>query len=139
MKTADDEAKSIGFSALALLSGLLFTGSAAAWENGIWVKVTRPMVACTAVDDDPSLQALLLAYLSAKPKPSALPEKCRILKSGEKFQLDGEQTEKDTHVVVKMWEGVCPRGCLPTMMPVYAPPRRLVRAYLRPTDPPEGW
>ena len=118
---------------------LAFVGTAKAWENGIWVEVTRPMVACGAVNDDPALRDLLLDFLAQMPKASQLPDKCRMLQVGEKLQLDGEQAEADTQVVVKMWEGVCPRGCLPTMTPLYAPPRRLVGAYLRPTEPPEGW
>jgi hypothetical protein len=75
------QVKSAGI-AVVLLSALLAIGSAAAWENGVFVEVTRLMVACTAVNDDPSLKVLLLAYLSTKPKPSALPERCRILEPG---------------------------------------------------------
>lgn len=62
-----------------------------------------------------------------------------MLKVGEKYELDGDQTEADPLAVVKMWEGVCPQGCLPTMMPVYAPPPGEVGAYLRQTTPPAGW
>jgi hypothetical protein len=35
--------------------------------------------------------------------------------------------------------GKLPEGCVPSMTPVYAPPRRLVGIYLRPIKPPKGW
>jgi hypothetical protein len=60
-----------------------------------------------------------------------------MLKVGDKFLLDDEQTEADTHIAVKMWIRNCLRDCVPAMSAVYAPPRRLVGAYLRPTKAPK--
>jgi hypothetical protein len=128
-----------------LLSGLLFattTSLAIAGKNTPvskteWVVVSRPMMACGAPDDDISLRQTLLDTFA---NPDAkLPESCALLKVGEIYLLDDEQSEADTKIAVKMWAPVCPKGCVPAMTSVYAPPRRLVGIYLRPTKPPKGW
>ncbi len=108
-------------------------------EPDKWVEVTRPMISCGATNDDPNLKDLLLETLIKSPSNLKLPAGCEMLRVGGKYMLDEWQTEEDTEIVVKMWAGVCPSGCLPTMTPVYAPPRRIVGAYLRPTTAPYGW
>ena len=105
----------------------------------VWVEVTRPVLSCGAINDSPSLQNLLLDTLVHPPANGKLPEGCSQLVVGDKYLLDDKQSEEDTKNFVKMWAGVCPHGCVPYMTPVYAPPRRIVGVYLRPTNPPPGW
>ena len=108
-------------------------------RRDVWVVVTRSTIACGNTDEDVSFVSLLLDTLKHPSSNGKLPEGCRNLKVGEKFLLDDRQTEAETKIAVVLWEGICPRGCLPSMIPLYAPPRRLVGAYLKPTKPPKGW
>lgn len=108
-------------------------------KKSIWVAVTHPMLSCTAAVDDPALIELLFENLTNMSDQKNFPEGCDMLEVGEKYLLDDEQSEEETKKVVKMWAGTCPQGCVPAMMPFYAPPRSIVGAYLRPTSPPKGW
>jgi hypothetical protein len=105
----------------------------------IWVQVTRPMYACESTNDSAELRALFLGSYLHWVDGKGTANGCRVLKLGEVFLLDHEQTEADTKIVVKMWSPVCPRGCVPSMTPVYAPARSIAGDYLRPVPPPRGW
>ena len=104
-----------------------------------WVVVTRSVISCGDVWDNPKARQRLFNTLANPPSDGRLPENCALLKVGDKYLLDDQQSDEDARIVVKMWAPVCPKGCSPTMTPNYAPPRQLIGAYLRPTDPPEGW
>lgn len=104
-----------------------------------WLQVTRPMYACESTDDSPELRALLLNSYLVWRDSNATAKGCRVLRVGEIFLLDHEQIEADTKIVVKLWSPVCPRGCVPSMTPVYGPARNIAGDYLRPVAPPKGW
>jgi hypothetical protein len=146
----------MGLTSRLLASGILlfsFASSASAVDQSkqsrpkagvpkqVWVIVTHPMMSCGAPDDDVSIRQTLLDVLARSPAEGKLPEGCSMLKVGTTFMLDHEQSEAETKIAVKLWAPVCPQGCVPsmTLTPVYAPPRRLVGIYLRPTKPPKGW
>jgi hypothetical protein len=97
-----------------------------------WVQITKPMVACEAIEDNPNLATGVIVYLATGTKE----EGCEALKVGDKLELDGEL--KSTGVV-KFWRPVCKPGCSPFMTPVYAPLRSRVGNYYRKTSPPKGW
>lgn len=122
---------------LSLLFIVASTGLSFAAQK--WVEVTRPMLGCGNVSDSAELRSLLLATFPQWKARKPLPEGCRVLKRGEKFTLDDEQTAADKKTVTKIWAPVCPRGCVPSMTPVYAPPKNAVGIYLRSTRPPAGW
>jgi hypothetical protein len=125
---------------LGLAVAIALTGAGHAQTKPIpenWVQVTRPMLACGAVNDSAELRALLLATYPAWKSGKPLPEGCRHLKVGEKFVLDHEQTEADRRVVTKMWARVCERGCVPAATPVYAPAQNVAGVYLRTTRRPK--
>ena len=105
--------------------------AAAGDSPDVWVAATRSMLACTAVNDDRSLADLVLETLIHPRTDGNLPEACYMMAPGDVFILDDEQTAAETEIFVKLWSPVCSSGCLPSMVPVYAPPRRLVGAYLR--------
>src|SRR5688572_4538753 len=117
-------------SAMSLLAVLALCQPAGA-DDHRWVEVTRPMLACDATDDDGLLRRQFLDFLDSMPKAAPLPANCRrTLQVGEKYILNGSQSEADTQLLVKMWTAACPGG--PQLIrPVYAPPRRMVGAYLR--------
>jgi hypothetical protein len=144
----------MGVTSRLLASGILlfsFASSASAVDQSkqsrpkagmpkqVWVVVTHPMMSCGAPDDDLSIRQTLLDVLAHPPAAGKLREGCGMLKVGTTFMLDDEQSEAETKIAVKLWALVCPQGCVPSMTPVYAPPRRLVGIYLRPTKPPKGW
>jgi hypothetical protein len=104
-----------------------------------WVQVTRAMVACGAVNNSPELRSQLLSAIPLWKARKPLPEGCRVLKIGEKFLLDADQTADDRKTATKLLAPVCPRGCTPSMTPVYAPARAKVGIYLHRTRPPAGW
>lgn len=104
-----------------------------------WVQVTRPMYVCDSIQDSDELRALFLSSYLHWRDGKAPANGCRVLKEGEIFLLDHEQTEADTKIVVKMWAPVCPRGCVPSMTPAYGPPRIIAGDYLRPVNAPKGW
>ena len=104
-----------------------------------WVEVTKPMIACEAVNDDPALPHRLLDSLMKLQAFEAPVTDCKALAIGDKLQLDDRQTEEQRKLFVKSWRPVCPHGCSPYMTPVYSPSKAQVGAYLRPTHPPKGW
>ena len=61
-----------------------------------WVQVTKPVVACEAVDESPNLATGVLVYL----KTRTLEQGCASLKTGDKLELDGELQSTG---VVKLW------------------------------------
>lgn len=124
---------------LLVLPGVAWSADKAKKHRDTWVMVTRPVLSCGSMKDSEQLKETLLDALVHPMPGGALPEGCSLLSVGDKYLLDGEQTEEETQIVVKMWAGVCPKGCLPTMTPIYAPPRRLVGRYLKPTKAPPGW
>jgi hypothetical protein len=122
---------------IAALVIVLFGCEQAAADEDRWVKVTRPMLACEVADDDGLLRQQFLGFLASMPEAAPLPAKCRrVLQVGAIFVLDSTQTEADTQLLVKMREGYCLEGTAPKRQ-VYAPPRRMVGAYLRPISPPQ--
>lgn len=110
----------------------------AGWKFGAWLEVTKPMYACSGVQDTPELKSKFLDSLPTWISGGKVPSDCELLRVGEKYALDDDRIDGDPGFV-KMWEPVCPRGCVPAMTPVYAPPRSAVGPYLRPTAPPKGW
>src|SRR5687768_16007334 len=101
-----------------------------------WVEVTRPMLAYDAGHEDPLLRRQFLDFLASMPEAAPLPSKCgRTLQVGEKYILGGAQTHADTHLLVTLRDVVCPGENGPQNL-VYAPPRRIVGAYLRPIRDP---
>jgi len=108
-------------------------------KKPMWVVVTHKMLACQSTTDDPSQRDLLLNTLAHPPTDGNLPDGCELLRVGQKFLLDDEQTESDTKIAVKMWIPNCIKGCVPYMSVVYSPPRSVVGDYLRPTRPPRGF
>jgi hypothetical protein len=127
--------RSLLFIVIALVS---VTSAGIAAENR-WVEVTKPMIACEAVTDNPSLPHHLLDSLMKWQAFEAPAEGCKALAVGDKLQLDDQQTEAQTKLFVKSWRPVCRHGCSPYMTPVYSPSKAQVGAYLRPTKPPKGW
>lgn len=105
----------------------------------IWVVVTHKMLACQSTIDDLSLRDLLLNTLAHPPADGNFPDGCELLRVGQKFLLDDQQSESETKIAVKMWIPNCIEGCVPYMSVVYSPPRTIVGAYLRPTRPPRGF
>jgi hypothetical protein len=128
----------LGALMLATTTSLAVAGNRNTIPKIEWVVVSRPMMACgDQGDDDTALRQTLLDTFA---HPNAqLPEGCAMLKVGEKYLLDDKQSEADTKIAVKIWAPVCPQGCVPSMTPVFAPPRRLVGIYLRLTKAPKGW
>ena len=110
-----------------------FAKAATGDSPDVWVAATRSMLACTAtaVNDDPSLADLVLETLIHPRADGSLPDACYRMEPGDVFILDDQHTAAETRIFVKLWSPVCSSGCLPSMVPVYAPPRRLVGAYLR--------
>lgn len=109
-------------------------------KTALWVTVTRPMIACRGVLDTGALRkSLIELYPRWLKDKSATAEGCAALDVGDVLLVDNEQTEADRQIVLKLWEPVCPKGCSPATTPVYAPPRREVGAYLRPTGVPPEW
>lgn len=108
-----------------------FAKAATGDSPDVWVAATRSMLACTAVNDDPSLADLVLETLIHPRADGSLPDACYRMEPGDVFKLEDGQTAAETEIFVKLWSPVCSSGCLPSMVPVYAPPRRLVGAYLR--------
>lgn len=104
-----------------------------------WVQVTRPMYVCESTDDSKELRALFLSSYLHWRDGKAPANGCKVLQTGEVFLLDPAQSESDTQIVVRMLRPVCPRGCVPSMMTVYGPPRNIAGDYLRPTNAPKGW
>ena len=106
--------------------------------DGTWVEVTKPMLACGSSNDyadGAKLPDMVLQTLIAPPG-TARPEDCFDLKVGQKLMLDDQPDRPDTDWIIKMWAPNCQTGCVPYMDVVYAPPRRIVGAYLQPTTAP---
>jgi hypothetical protein len=101
-----------------------------------WVEVTKPVLACEAAEDDPSLPRRLFDSLLRVRAYQAAAEGCKALEVGDKLLLDNKQTEDERKLFVKSWRRVCTQGCSPYRTPVYSPSRTQVGAYLRPTAPP---
>ncbi len=124
---------------LAFLGAASFSFAASTLPQQVWVVVTHPVLSCGAVDDDLAIRAKMLALVAHPATDGKLSDGCAVLKVGARYLLDDEQTEAETKIAVKMWAPVCPKGCVPSMTVVYAPPRSLAGVYLRPTTPPKGW
>jgi hypothetical protein len=104
-----------------------------------WVKVTLPVLACEAGLEDRLLKAEFLRFLEAMPIASTLPEECRrMLEVGQTYLLDPEQTEEEAQELVQLWKASCANGRVRLVAALYAPPRRLMGAYLRPARAPDG-
>lgn len=128
------------FLVFALMICALSAGDSSVAETpDIWVQATRPMLACTASQDDARVQSLVLQTLINPPLDGRLPEGCSTIEIGDFFLLDDRQSPIETEIIIKMWAPVCPKGCVPSMDLVYAPPRRIVGDYLRPVSAPPGW
>jgi hypothetical protein len=102
-----------------------------------WVVVTRPVLACSDGSDVPELRQKLFDAFAHPHEDGSLPKGCALLKVGNIYLLDDEQTKAENHTAIKMWVRNCTKGCSPWMSPVYAPARQLVGAYLRPTKAPK--
>jgi hypothetical protein len=87
----------------------------------------------------PDAKALMLRWLATGETDSEIARQCGILTVGDRYLLDPVQTESDTREALLMLAPVCPKGCVPSMTTIAAPPRRLVGAYLKPSAPPMGW
>jgi hypothetical protein len=76
-------------------------------EKGGWVHVTRPVVACEL----PNWELGTEQDVKDRCTPN-------VLNVGELFAEDGLNVEV-LPGVVEIWRGVCPRGCVPAMMPLF--------------------
>ena len=124
---------------LSLLFALLALCQPATADDLRWVEVTRPMLACEAANDDGSRKRRFLDFLESMPQAAPLPERCRrTLRAGEAYLLDPDQTEADTQEIVKLWQVSCLSGGIRLVAALYAPPRRIMGAYLRPARAPNG-
>jgi hypothetical protein len=114
-----------------------FSGADVALPKQGWVVVTRPVLACSDGSDLPELRQKLLDAFAHPHDDGSVPEGCALLKVGNIYLLDDDQTKAETHIAIKMWVRNCSSGCSPWMSPVYAPARQLVGSYLRPTQAPK--
>jgi hypothetical protein len=108
-----------------IATAVLFVLPHFAWAESklpkqVWVVVTHPVLACNDGSDGPELRQKMLDAFLHPNADGTLPEGCAPLKVGDKYLLDD-----------------CLKDCVPAMSPVFAPPRRLVGAYLRPTKAPK--
>ncbi|WP_439575948.1 hypothetical protein [Phreatobacter sp.] len=100
-------------------------------EQHIWMEVTRPMLGCSAAQDDPELIPRLHNAFADWMGGQQLPPGCSAIRVGTKLLLDYVQPTGALRLIE-----VCSGGCSPFMWPVYMPQHGFVGAFLRPTQPP---
>ena len=98
----------------------------------IWLEVTRPMLGCSATQDDPELIPRLHNAFADWMGGQRLPDRCSVIRVGTKLLLDYVQPNGAVRLIE-----VCAGGCSPFMWPVYMPQHAFVGTFLRPARPPE--